>query len=139
MQQIIITFLCRLGFGITNSLQTQDSLVTPAALESPFSHPVIPFYRLIRYLLGVSKPRLVRLQRHSFTKQPPISNLPMKNQRNTRTLLAAIAALGLSTSSAFAVTYTLAPSVTTTAQDWNTAATWGGGGTLALLSVIRLF
>ncbi len=127
MQQIIITFLCRLGFGINNSLQTQDSLVTPAALESPFSRPVIPFYRLIRYLLGVSKPRLVRLQRHSFTKQPPISNLPMKNQRNTRTLLAAIAALGLSTSSAFAAAYTLTPNGT--AQDWNTAATWGGGGT----------
>lgn len=54
----------------------------------------------------------------------------MKNHRNTRTLLAAIAALGLSTSSAFAAAYTLTPGVG--AQDWNTAATWGGSGTLAL-------
>lgn len=53
----------------------------------------------------------------------------MKNQRNTRILLAAIAALGLSAPSAFAVAYTLTPSGTETAQDWNTAATWGGGGT----------
>jgi len=51
----------------------------------------------------------------------------MKNHRNTRTLLAAIAALGLSTSSAFAAAYTLTPGVG--AQDWNTAATWGGSGT----------
>ena len=53
----------------------------------------------------------------------------MKNQRNTRILLAAIAALGLSAPSAFAVAYTLTPSGTATAQDWNTAATWVGGTT----------
>jgi autotransporter-associated beta strand protein len=65
----------------------------------------------------------------------------MKNQRNTRILLAAIAALGLSAPSAFAATYTLTPSGST--QDWNTPATWGvgsgtpgsGAGDTATLSV----
>jgi autotransporter-associated beta strand protein len=49
----------------------------------------------------------------------------MKTQRNTRILLAAIAALGLSAQSVFAAAYTLTPGGT---QDWNTPATWGGGG-----------
>jgi hypothetical protein len=50
----------------------------------------------------------------------------MNNQHNTRILLGAIAALGLSAQSVFAAAYTLTPGGT---QDWNTPATWGGGGT----------
>jgi hypothetical protein len=50
----------------------------------------------------------------------------MNNQHNTRILLGAIAALGLSAQSVFAAPYTLTPGGT---QDWNTPATWGGGGT----------
>lgn len=63
----------------------------------------------------------------------------MNNKNNTRILLGAIAALGLSAPSAFAVAYTLAPGGT---QDWNTAATWspstgtpgGAAGDTATLS-----
>jgi len=46
----------------------------------------------------------------------------MINKHHTRTLLGAIAALGLSAPSAFAATYALVPSGS--AQDWNTAGTW---------------
>lgn len=49
----------------------------------------------------------------------------MNHKHHTRILLGAIAALGLSAPSAFAVAYSLTPSGTATAQDWNTSATWG--------------
>ena len=45
----------------------------------------------------------------------------MNNKNNTRILLGAIAALGLSAPSAFAAGYTLVPGGT---QDWNSNATW---------------
>ncbi len=51
----------------------------------------------------------------------------MTNSKNTRALLGAIATLGLAglyVPSVYGVTYTLAPNDGTTAQDWNTAATW---------------
>lgn len=57
---------------------------------------------------------------------------PMTNTKNTRILLGALAALGVSalwTPIAHGASYTLAPNDGTSQQDWNTSATWGGSGT----------
>ncbi len=55
----------------------------------------------------------------------------MRNTPHSHRLLASIAALGMVGAyapNAFAVAYSLNPSLTTTAQDWNTSATWTSTG-----------
>lgn len=87
---------------------------------APNTHRTLNFNRCRGRFVGSVQPEF-------FQPFVPSPINPMKNQQHTRVLLGAIAALGLSAPSAFAVAYTLTPGVG--AQDWNTAATWGGVGT----------